>query len=124
MLLESNKIYPTYRKCKFLMMPSLEVTEGVKVYTSLEGTKPSSINEMSEDKGIEVGKINSFVTIPRWIAVSYLSDSDEAFECGLITDPLSDNSLNNPYVEANDIVINNRQYSLMADDFNTEIDWE
>lgn len=124
MLLEPNKIYPTYRKCQFLMMPSLEVTEGVKVYTSLEGTKPTSITEMNEDEGIKANKINSFITVPRWIAVTYTSNNDEAYECGLVTDPLSDRSRMNPYVEPNDIVIDKFGTTLYADDSKTVFDWE
>ena len=62
MLLESNKVYPTYRKCQFLMLPSLEVSEGVKVFVSDKGTKPT-LEEMTKDEGIKANKINSFITM-------------------------------------------------------------
>lgn len=123
MLLEPNKIYPTYRKCKFLLMPSLEVTEGVKVYTSLKGPKPTSISEMNEDTGIKSGQINSFVTVPRWIAVTYENEA-EAYECGLVTDPFSSKSSNNSELEHNDIVVDGNRTRLMVNGSNTEFDWE
>lgn len=92
MLLESGRIYLGYKKCNYLLMPSLEITTGVKVYASNKSTKPNSINEMEEIKGLENNKINSFYSVPRWIAVIYENDNAAAYEQGLITDPFNSRS--------------------------------
>lgn len=121
MLLESNKIYSTYRKSPFLLMPSLEVSEGVKVYTSDEGTKPSSIEEMNEDEGIVVGKINSFITVPRWIAIVAESDDYSAYECGLVTSPFKEIE---KYISPNEsIIIDKKETILYADNNKTFLEW-
>lgn len=73
-------------------MPSLEITIGVKVYASNKSTKPNSIAEMEEVKGLENNKINSFYSAPRWIAVIYENDNSAAYEQGLITDPFNSKS--------------------------------
>lgn len=91
MLLESNKIYSTYKKNNFLMCSSLQITSGVTVYTSDKSTKPSSISEMTEVVGLEYNKINSFLSIPRWIAVVYATSADTAYEMGIIKNPFSAN---------------------------------
>lgn len=84
MLLQSGKIYLGYKKNNFLMCPSLQITNGVKVYVSNSSTKPASILEMSEVVGLKTNKINSFLSVPRWIAVTYATDNDRAYEAGLI----------------------------------------
>ena len=92
MLLESGRIYLGYKKCSYLLMSSLEITTGVKVYASNKSIKPTSINEMEEVKGLENNKINSFYSTPRWIAVIYENDNSAAYEQGLITDPFNSKS--------------------------------
>ena len=92
MLLESGRIYLGYKKNNYLLMPSLEITTGVKVYSSNKSVKPTSINEMIEVEGLENNKINSFYSAPKWIAVIYENDNSAAYEQGLITDPFNSKS--------------------------------
>lgn len=121
MILDTNKIYSTYRKSPFLMMPSLQVSEGVKVYISDKGTKPNSISEMIEDTGIQAGKINSFVSVPRWIAITATSDDYDAFECGLIESPLKEIE---KYISPNEsIIIDKKETILYADNNKTYFEW-
>ena len=120
MLLEPNKVYPTYRKCQFLMMPSLEVSEGVKVFVSDKGTKPT-LEEMTEDEGIQVNKINSFITVPRWIAITAESDEYSAFECGLVTNPFGDIE---KYISPNEsIIIDKKETTIYTDNNKTFLEW-
>lgn len=123
MLLEPDKIYPTYRICKFLMMPSLEVTEGVSVYTSDDGMKPSSIDDMVLDEGIIDNQINSFITVPRWIAVTYSNEDSVAYECGLLTNPFSDKIIKTD-TKPEDITIDNKGTLLYLDNNKTILEWK
>ena len=119
MLLEPNKVYPTYRKCQFLMMPSLEVSEGVKVFVSDKGTKPT-LEEMIEDEGIKANKINSFITVPRWIAVTSENDGN-AFECGLVTNPFGDVE---QYISPDESIIVDKKETILYTDHNkTFLEW-
>lgn len=121
MLLDKDIIYTTYRKSPFLMMPSLQISEGVKVYISNKGPKPNSISEMIEDTGFKSDKINSFVSVPRWIAITCEGDDYEAYECGLIESPFKEVE---KYISPNDSIIINRQEAILyIDNDKTFLEW-
>lgn len=121
MILDTDTIYQTYRKSPFLMMPSLQISEGVKVYISNKGPKPSSISEMVEDTGFQANKINSFVSIPRWIAITATSDDYEAYECGLLTNPFKDVE---KYISPDEsIIIDKKETILYTDNNKTFLEW-
>ena len=86
MLLEYGKIYKGYKKNNFLQCPTLEITTGVTVYVSDKNTKPTSVSEMTVVQDLENNKINAFITVPRWIAVTYTLDTSTAYEQGLVFD--------------------------------------
>lgn len=120
MLLEPNKIYPTYRKCQFLMMPSLEVSEGVKVFVSDKGTKPT-LEEMTEDDGIKANKINSFITVPRWIAFTAETDDYDICECGLVTNPFV---FTEQYISPDEsVIVDKKETILYIDNNKTFLEW-
>ena len=106
MLLQSGKIYLGYKKSNFLMCASLQITEGVKVFASNSSIKPESISDMVEIIGFKPNKINSFLSVPRWIAVTYTTDSDRAYENGLVKSPFN--------ASASEFVVEN--YPALADE--------
>ena len=92
MFLESGKIYKRIYYKNYIQLPSLQINEGVKVYVSNKGQKPSSINEMTELTGLSYIKINSIYSMTRWIAVTYQLENSEAYEMGLVTSPFKNDS--------------------------------
>ena len=121
MILDTNTIYPTYRKSPFLLMPSLQISEGVNVYVSNKGPKPNSISEMIQDTGFQAGKINSFVSVPRWIAITATSDDYDAYECGLIDSPFKEVE---KYISPNEsVIVDKKETILYIDNNKTFLEW-
>lgn len=87
MLLEANKIYPTYKLNNFIQLPTIEVTEGVKIFVSNEGPKPESLEQMIELEGVADNKINALYSNTRWLAVTYENEKSEAYEMGIVGNP-------------------------------------
>ena len=97
------------------MLPSIEISEGVEVYVSDQGTKPSSISEMIKLDGLKANKINAIYSNTRWIAVT----NGDAYEIGLVTSPF-----NYKYDIINhNIVIDALGNVLFVDNLETILEW-
>lgn len=86
MLLESGKIYKRSYFSDSYMLPSLEITGNASIYVSNKGKKPEDISEMKLEEDFQNNKINTVISMTRWICAVYEGES-AVYEMGLVENP-------------------------------------
>lgn len=121
MIMESGKIYLRKHYKNYILCPSIQTTDDIKVYVSDSSSKPNSINEMVELGEVRKNYINTIMADCRWIAVTY--SNGEVYEMGLIQYPFITELEQQIIIEPEEVTIDGKK-KLYIDNNETSLLWE